>query len=142
MSSLLPSSQTHHVSKTNDIQSLRHYIDELVGYKRVFINPNILWYMPMNSYVGQPQPPPPIRVKLAALRTTGPIGPDHGPSGPPAVGSGLYDEPPRATLGPPYSSQGLTCMLGLFGYTHRPFEYPRQSVFFCKIEGCHWMWDG
>jgi hypothetical protein len=28
MSSLLPSSQTHHVSKTDDIQSLRHYIDE------------------------------------------------------------------------------------------------------------------
>jgi hypothetical protein len=93
----------------------------------------------MNSYVGQPQPPPPIWDKLAALLTTGQFGPDHGPSDPPAVGSGLYDEPPRAAPGPPYSSQGLTCMLGLSGYTHRPFEYLGRYAFFVKLKaaiGC------
>lgn len=95
----------------------------------------------MNSYADQQQPPL-IWDKIVALRMARLSGPYRGPSSQPTVGPNLYNEPPRGTLGPPYSEQGLTDVFELSGYTRRSFEYPEQSVFYIGLSSDEYVEQG
>lgn len=93
------------------------------------IDPTILWYA--NELIRRATTTSSTNWdKPTVLRTIGPSKPDLGPSDPSA--DVLYDEQPRATMGQPYSSQGLTDMLELSSCTRGPSEYPRPFAFYIE----------
>jgi hypothetical protein len=72
--------------------------------------------MPMNSYSGQPHPPPLIWEEPTPLRTTEQSRPESGRSSPALVGSIFRDEPPK-------TAPGMVEMLGQSSYTRGPSEH-------------------
>jgi hypothetical protein len=91
-----------------DTQNGTHNLSDANGCSQ----PQPLYGVPMNSCVGQPQPFPPIWDKPTNLHTVKPSGPKLGLSNQAAVVSIFRDKPPRSMLGPPYSAQGLTNIVG------------------------------
>jgi hypothetical protein len=119
--SIVPNFSTYDVEIRNSAQNS----SAANGYSQ----PQPLYGMPMNSYAGQPQPPPPIWGKPTNLHTNGSSRTELVPFGPAVVGY-FCDEPPRSTSGPLYSAQGLTDTLRPSVYHAKPSEYTlRPSVY-------------
>jgi hypothetical protein len=83
--------------------------------------------MPVNTFMMQPQPSPPIWDKLTNLCTTELSGPKLRPSDPMMEGSVFHDEPPRSAPRQPYSMQRLTDMPVPSLYHTVPSDYTTRS---------------
>jgi hypothetical protein len=87
------------------------------------VQPQPLYGMPLNSYVGQTQPPALVWEKPADLPMAGPSAHERGPSGPPAAGPVYQNGPPRFTPAPPQSVQTLTDTFGPSAHHGGPSEH-------------------
>lgn len=160
MASFLPTTHAPNVSKPDDMQSFRQYIDEQhdqfkqymggmeesfkkltraygksvvsnfpsheIDAKAATHNSSNLnghsqtqpsYVVSMNSYTGQPQPPPPVWDKPTVLPTTRPSRTELGLSAPLADGPVVCDGPPRTALWEIDIPRVLTSMETLFRHT-------------------------
>jgi hypothetical protein len=106
--SLRPTQDIPNVSNTNELQSLKNYVDEQREQMQ-----NIIGDMQNDTYPEQPQ----IGSKTADLHMSGPSARERGPSGPATAGP-VFNEVPRHAPKPPHMTQNPNYSVGRSAYNH------------------------